>query len=109
MNTAKTITQKYSTANMEPVLRKVLKEAEQEHEELQEMFRLMGWEALPDALKIEIKDDVSAMVDELQGNYSSCDPHVARRRRRVIHWVNSFLDDICSLETAIEALRVRRL
>lgn len=109
MDTAKTITPKHSTANMEPVLRKVLKEAEREHRELQEMFQLMGWEALPDALKIEIKDDVAAMVDELQGEYSSCDPHVARRRQRVVHWINSFLDGICSLQTAVEALRVRKL
>lgn len=96
-------------AHLEPVLRKVLIEAEQEHRELQHMFELMGWSHLPDSLKIEIKDDVSAMVDELQGQYSSCDPHVARRRRRVMHWINSFEDGICSLETAIEALRVKKL
>lgn len=108
MNTAIERTQQPST-QLEPVLRKVLKEAEREHRELQEMFELMGWGELPDALKIEIKDDVSAMVDELQGQYSSCDPYIARRRRRVVHWVNSFMDDICSLETAIEALRVKKL
>lgn len=109
MDSATKLTQTPSSVNMEPVLRKVLKEAEREHHELQEMFQLMGWGALPDALKIEIKDDVAAMVDELKGEYSSCDPHVGRRRQRVVHWVNSFLDGICSLETAIEALRVRKL
>lgn len=109
MNTATKISQQAMTANMESVLRKVLKEAEREHQELQEMFELMGWGDLPDALKIEIKDDVAAMVDELEGQYSSCNPHVARRRRRVVYWVNSFLDDICSLQTAIDALRVKKL
>ncbi|MDZ7773506.1 MAG: hypothetical protein U5K31_12315 [Balneolaceae bacterium] len=92
-----------------PVLRKVLSEAEEEHRRLQETFRLMGWGDLPDALKMEIKDDVSAMVDELQGRYSTCDPHVLRRRKSVIHWVNCYRDNICSLRTAVAALKVRRL
>src|SRR5699024_7225941 len=86
--------------NIEPVLRKALIEAEKEHNELQEMFKLMGWSYLPDALKVEIKEDVSAMVDELQGQYSSCDPHVERRRRSVTYWINCYEDNICSLDTA---------
>lgn len=109
MKSVKQISKKQPNANLEPVLRKVLIEAEQEHRELQHMFKLMGWSHLPESLKIEIKDDVSAMVAELQGQYSSCDPHVARRRQRVMHWVNSYEDGICSLETAIDALRVRNL
>lgn len=109
MNTAIKTSQKRLDVNLEPVLRKVLKEAEKEHQKLQEMFDLMGWGDLPDALKMEIKDDVSAMVDELQGQYSSCDPHVARRRRRVVHWVESFRDGICSLQTAIDALHIKKL
>lgn len=109
MKSVKKISTKKPDAALEPVLRKVLIEAEQEHRELQHMFELMGWNHLPDSLKIEIKDDVSAMAAELQGQYSSCDPNVARRRRRVMHWVNSYEDGICSLETAIDALRVRNL
>lgn len=109
MNTAAKITQKRSDVNLEPVLRKVLREAEQEHRELQNMFQLMGWSELPDRLKMEIKDDVSAMVDELKGKYSSCDPYVARRRQRVVHWVSSYLDGICSLQTAIDALAIKKL
>jgi len=109
MNTATKITQKRPDVNLEPVLRKVLREAEKEHRELQNMFQLMGWGALPDRLKMEIKDDVSAMVDELKGQYSSCDPHVERRRQRVVHWVNSYLDGICSLQTAIDALAIKKL
>lgn len=109
MNTATQPIQKHPGVQLEPVLRKVLKEAEREHRELQNMFKLMGWGDLPDRLKIEIKDDVSALVDELQGQYSSCDPHVARRRRSVVHWVNSYQDGICSLQTAIDALKVKKL
>ncbi len=100
---------KVTPFNIEPVLRKVLVEAEQEHRELQQMFALMGWEDLPDALKMEIKEDVSAMVDELQGHYSSCDPFVQKRRESVTYWVNCYQDGICSLETAIHALKVKKL
>lgn len=109
MNTATNTSQKHFDVNLEPVLRKVLKEAEKEHRELQYMFKLMGWGDLPDALKMEIKDDVAAMVGELQGQYSSCDPYVARRRQRVVHWVESYRDGICSLETAIESLHIKKL
>lgn len=100
-------TSRQTQPNLEPVLVKVLREAEKEHRELQEMFELMGWGDLPDALKIEIKDDVAAMVSELKGQYSSCDPFVVRRRKRVVHWVESFRDGICSLKTAIDVLRVK--
>ncbi|MDR8390390.1 hypothetical protein NC796_04500 [Aliifodinibius sp. S!AR15-10] len=97
------------TFQVEPVLQKVLIEAEQDHQQLQEMFQLMGWGDLPDKLKIEIKDDVSAMIDELHGQYSSCDPYVQKRRQSVTYWVNCYQDGICSLGTAIQALKVRKL
>ncbi|GAA5520364.1 hypothetical protein LQ318_01440 [Aliifodinibius salicampi] len=109
MNTAIKTSRQQSKVNLEPVLQKVIRQAKREHKELQQMFELMGWGDLPDALKMEIKDDVAAMVDELQGQYSSCDPHVERRRQRVVYWVNSFKDDICSLKTAVDALRIRSL
>jgi molybdopterin converting factor small subunit len=95
--------------NAEPLLAHILKEAEQEHRELQETFIIMGWRDLPDALKIEIKDDVRAMVDELEGKYSTCDPYVLQRRESITYWVAAFQDEICSLQTAIEALRVSKL
>lgn len=109
MNTAANISSKNIKNNIEPVLRKVLKDAQQEYQQLQQMFKLMGWSDLPDALKAEIKNDVSAMVNELTGHYSSCDPHVERRRRRVVYWVETFRQGICSKQTAIDALRVRSL
>jgi len=34
---------------------------------------------------------------------------VERRRQRVVYWVNNFKDNICSLKTAVDALRVRSL
>lgn len=101
--------EKINTFDVEPLLRKAFLEAEQEHRELQEIFALMGWENLPDALKVEIKDDVASMVDELQGQYSSCDPYVKKRRQSVTYWVNCYKDGICSLHTAIESLKVRKL
>lgn len=109
MKTAITKRIRNRTFGVEPVLRKVLIEAEEEHRRLQEMFELMGWGDLPDALKIEIRNDVAAMVDELRGCYSTCDPHVLRRRRSVVHWVSCYRDGICSLETAVAALKVRKL
>lgn len=102
----------FSTSNfeiVEPVLRKALMEAERDHQELQEVFELMGWGSLPEELKIEIGDDIRAFREELYGNYSTCDPAVLRRRRRVRYWVELYLDGACSLRTAVESLRVRSL
>lgn len=109
MKTTVKTSAKLPVFDVEPVLRKAFIEAEKEHRELQEMFILMGWGNLPDALKVEIKDDVSSMVDELQGQYSSCDPYVKKRRQSVTYWVNCYKDGICSLTTAIQALKVRKL
>lgn len=109
MKTTVKSTPQLSAFDVEPVLRKAFQEAEKEHRELQEMFELMGWGDLPDALKVEIKDDVSAMVDELKGQYSSCDPYVKKRRERVAYWVCCYRDGICSLHTAIDALKVKNL
>ncbi len=95
--------------NPEPVLRKVLRDAKKEHQKLQEVFELMGWGELPDALKIEIKDDVKAMVDECRGRYSTCDPFVLKRRQRIIYWIENYQEKMCSLQTAVEALRIKSL
>lgn len=100
---------KLQAFDVEPVLRKVFIEAEEEHKELQKMFELMGWSHIPDALKVEIKEDVAAMVNELQGQYSSCDPYVERRRKSVTYWVSCYKDGICSLDTAVKALRIKKL
>ncbi len=94
---------------VEPVLQKALIEGRREHTELQEVFKLMGWGSLPDKLKIVIRADVAAMADELRGHYSSCDPFVKKRRERVTYWVSCYSDGICSLETAVDALKVQKL
>lgn len=97
------------TFQVEPMLRKVLIEARLEHRLLQEMFKLMGWGDLPDELKIEIKSDIAAMADELQGQYSTCDPFVLKRRKSVVYWISCYQDNICSLDTAVKSLRVKKL
>jgi len=93
----------------EPVLRKVLFEASKEHRKLIEAFELLGWSKVPDELKMVIKDDILAYVAELEGNYSTCDPFVIQRRKSVLFWVQCYLDDICSLKTAIKTLKVNSL
>lgn len=105
----KALTKKSDLQKVEPILRKVLIEAENEHRELEEVFELMGWEGLPEDLKIEIKEDIKAFRDELTGHYSTCDPFVQRRRQRIDYWVRAFNDGVCSLKTAVNALRVRPL
>jgi len=92
-----------------PLLARISSESEREYQELQQVFSLLGWHEVPDALKFEIYDDVRAMVEELQGSYSSCDPYVRNRRNRVHYWVQSFLDGNTSLNTAMEALKIHPL
>ena len=92
-----------------PLLNRIKKESAQEYTEMQQAFDLLSWGSLPDELKIEIYNDVRFMVQELKGMFSSCDPYVQRRRESVLFWVQSFQDGICSLDTAIKALKVKSL
>jgi len=93
----------------EPVLRSILREAELEHLQIQQMFGLLGWGNLPEDLKYMIKEDVKGYIDELQGNYSTNCPQVQRRRESVDFWVNSYNDGICSLQSTLDALKTTRL
>lgn len=106
MNTALKTPQNFRP---EPVLRSIFREAELEHRQIQQMFKLLGWEDLPEDLKYTIKDDVKGYIDELTGEYSTNCPLVQRRRESVDFWVNSFNDGICSLESAIGALKTTKL
>lgn len=93
----------------EPVLRSIFREAELEHRKIQQMFNLLGWSNLPEDLKYAIKDDVKGYIDELEGRYSTNCPLVQRRRESVDFWVNSYLDDICTLNTALDSLKTTKL
>ncbi len=92
-----------------PLLKRIKKESCQEYAEMQQAFDLLGWGNLPDELKIEINEDVKFMVQELKGRFSSCDPFVKRRRESIHYWVSCFKDGICSLDAAINALKVKPL
>lgn len=93
----------------EPLLKRLLDEAKKEEKDVREVLALMGWGALPEELAIEIKEDIRAFRQELEGVYSSCDPFVQKRRQRVDYWVRLYLAGDCSLETAVSALRVKSL
>lgn len=93
----------------EPVLRSIFKEAELEHRSIIKMFDLLGWGDLPEELKFTIKEDVKGYIDELNGEYSTNCSLVQRRRESVDFWVNSYLDETCTLNTAVKALKTTRL
>ncbi len=92
-----------------PILKRIRTESRKEYQEMQQAFDLLGWGNLPDELKIEVYGDVKFMVEELKGRFSTCDPFVKRRRETVHYWVSCFQDGICSLQTAINALKVKTL
>lgn len=92
---------------MEPLLRKVFTEAEREHRELQQTFKQMGWDDLPAELLLEIRDDIKAFKEELDGYYSTCDPFVRNRRKSIRYWIRSYREGLCTLKTAVDALKVR--
>ena len=90
-----------------PLLNRIRQESKEEYEDMQQAFTLMGWGNLPDELKMEIYNDVRFMVQELKGLYCSADPHVERRRETVHYWVSCYQDGICTLETAVKALKIK--
>jgi hypothetical protein len=103
---ANVIPQAIQTVQTKPLLQSIYHEAQQEYQQLEEVFGLMGWGDLPDALKIEIKEDVAAMVNELEGRFSTNDPFVMKRRQSVTYWVDMYRSGVCSMQTAIEALKM---
>ena len=92
-----------------PALLTILRNTKKQQAESEKMFAELGWEELPAALKFEIEDDVKGYLEELHGRYSSNCPYIQRRRESVDFWVQSFMEGICSLETAIDSLKVKEL
>lgn len=87
----------------------LLSNAKRQQAESDNMFAELGWSNLPEELKFEIEGDVKGYMDELHGRYSSNCPYIQRRRESVDFWVQSYMEGICSLETAIESLKVNEL
>ena len=92
-----------------PALLTILRNAKKQQAESEKMFAELGWEELPAELKFEIEDDVKGYIEELHGRYSSNCPYIQRRRESVDFWVQSYMEGICSLETAVDSLRVKEL
>jgi hypothetical protein len=92
-----------------PALLTILRNARKQQAESEMMFSELGWDNLPEELKFVIEDDVKGYMDELHGRYSSNCPYIQRRRESVDFWVQSFMEGLCSLETAIESLKLKEL
>lgn len=103
------VTPQASNLFVAPLLNRIKNESAREYTEMQQAFELLGWDLLPDEIKMEIYDDVRFMVMELKGLFSSCDPHVHRRRESVHFWVQSYLDGICTKDAAMKALKIKQL
>ena len=93
----------------EPLLFSIFHKAEAEYLQIEQMFAMLGWEELPNEIKLNIEEDVKGYIDELHGNYSTNCPHIQRRRESVDFWVNSYIDGVCTLDTAAQALKVNGL
>lgn len=106
MNAAKKTTRK--TAKKAALL-SIIKKTEKEQNRTEQMFGLLGWEELPAELKFVITEDVKGYIDELEGSYSTSCSLVQRRRESVDFWVKSYMDNLCSLETAVDSLKITRL
>lgn len=100
---------KSRSTKVQPALLSIFKKAEADFKELEQMFSMLGWVTLPGQLKLVIEEDVKGYIDELQGNYSTNSSLVQRRRESVDFWVNSYRDGICTLDTAVKALKVEML
>lgn len=92
-----------------PDLISIFRKAENDYREMDEMFQLLGWSELPLSLKLAIEDDIRGYADELKGRYSTNCPAVQRRRESIEFWVKSYLNELCSLETALHSLKVNQL
>lgn len=106
MNAAKKY--KVKKQSVSPLL-SIFKKAKEDHNKTEEMFDLLGWASLPAELKFAVQEDVKAYYDELHGRYSTNCAYVQRRRESVDFWVKSYLDGICSLDTAVHSVQIKPL
>lgn len=70
------------------------------------LFDQFGWTSLPEELKSAINADLTAFEQELTGRYSYADSGVKSRRQNVRYWIELYLNNEVSLETAKKALTV---
>lgn len=84
----------------------LLKNVFRRHQDVEQILAVLGWQNLPQDVLIEIMDDLQGFADELSGRFSTLCPYVQNRRKRVIYWVDSVLNGICSSKTAAEALHI---
>lgn len=93
----------------EPVILSIFRKADLEQKQSDEMFNLLGWGSLPAELKVEVEGDVKGYFDELHGYYSTSCEFVQRRRESVDFWIKSYKDGLCSLQTALDSLRLNKI
>ncbi|MCC5926296.1 MAG: hypothetical protein JJU41_07005 [Bacteroidetes bacterium] len=74
--------------------------------ETEDIFSLMGWAEIPEKLKLTIAIDMIGFRDEVAGLFSTRNPNVLNRRKRIYYWVNEYLQGNCSLQNAVDALKV---
>lgn len=103
------ISKKTTRPTLSPMLVSIFKKVELEKRKSDEIFQTLGWEELPSELKFEIEEDVIGYYNELNGQYSTNCEFVQRRRESVDFWVKSYMDRLCTLETAINSLKVNRI
>ena len=103
------INKKTIRPTLSPMLVSIFKKVELEKRKSDEIFQTLGWEGLPSELKFEIEEDVIGFYNELHGQYSTNCEFVQRRRESVDFWVKSYMDRLCTLETAVNSLKVNRI
>lgn len=84
----------------------VLRDVSQRSQDVEQVLNLLGWSLLPNQVIIEILDDLSSYAEELKGGFSTICPYVQQRRKRVVYWVESLMNGICTAETAAQALHI---
>lgn len=95
-----------NSGNETAVMHKVDAAMQEEDERLNQIYEAMGWGDLPYRLKFEIALDIVGFYDELRGLYSTRDPFVLARRKRVLYWINNYRNGNCSVDTVVKALKV---
>lgn len=68
------------------------------------LLETLGWQKIPNALLRIIADDLDAWATELQLNAQNIDRSIHLRRSTVRYWIKAYMNECCSLKTAIQSL-----
>lgn len=65
-------------------------------------LQLLGWTNLPVRAVSALEEDIRVYLEELMTVSSHCDADKAKRRRKIVFWIEAYLRNECTLDWMLQ-------